>query len=409
MNSTSQPPFIPFARPCIGDEEIDAVAEAMRSGWLTTGPRTKAFEDAFAAAVGARHALAVSSATAGLHLAVEAIGIGPDDLVAVPVWTFTSTAEVVRYMGAHPVFIDVEPDTLNLDVAAFARRAAELARSHPGRLKAVMPVHLGGQACEMDAVLDVAGEFGLKVVEDAAHAFPSTTTCRSVGDPEKRRRTVGSIGHASVFSFYATKTIATGEGGMVTTDDDAIAARVRTMRLHGISRDVWNRYTDTKPSWYYEVVAPGFKYNLTDVASSIGLVQLKRAMDLRQRRWDIARAYDAAFHGHPALAAPVPRHADDENAQHLYVLRLNLDRLDIDRDRFIAELTARGIGCSVHFIPLHLHPYWRDRYGLAPSDFPVATREFARVISLPIYPDMDDGMVQRVIDAVLDVAGQHGR
>lgn len=397
--------FVPFALPSIGEEEIEAVVATMRSGWLTTGPRTKEFEQAFANAVGARHALAVNSATGGLHLAMEAAGISADDLVLTPTWTFTATAEVARYLGAHPVFVDAEPDTLNLDAAHLEQRVMELKREYGSRLKAVAPVHFAGQACEMDAILDIAEAHGLTVIEDAAHAFPTTVTGRAVHDGERRLRNIGTVGHATVFSFYATKSIATGEGGMVTTQDDRIAERIRLMRLHGISRDVWNRYISTMPSWYYEVVAPGYKYNLTDIASAIGLIQLSRAKSFQDRRENIAKQYQAAFQEHPALEIPVHRHPSDTNAWHLYVLRLNLARLAIDRNRFIEEIAQRGVGCSVHFIPLHLQPYWRERYSLDPLAFPVASREFERVVSLPIYPDMDDQMVQRVIDVVLETAG----
>jgi dTDP-4-amino-4,6-dideoxygalactose transaminase len=231
----------------------------------------------------------------------------------------------------------------------------------------------------------------------------------SVADAEYRSRSIGTVGDASVFSFYATKTIATGEGGMVTTESDELAARVRLMRLHGISRDVWNRYTSKVPAWYYEVVAPGFKYNLTDIASALGLVQLAKAEAFRQRREEIAKSFNAAFAGHPAFEVPVQLHAEDVHSWHLYVLRLNLPRLSIDREQFINEMSLRGIGCSVHFIPLHLHPYWRERYSLTPDMFPVASREFERVVSLPIYPDMDDVMVTRVIDAALDIADAYGK
>lgn len=408
MRNMSHPPiaqsFIPFALPSIGEEEIDAVVATMRSGWLTTGPRTKEFEQAFAAEVGARHALAVNSATGGLHLAMEAVGIGADDLVMTPTWTFTATAEVARYLGAHPVFVDVEKDTLNIDVKNLEKRVVELKREHGARLKAIAPVHFGGQACEMDAILDIAEAHGLAVIEDAAHAFPTTVTSRAVHHNERSSRKIGTVGHATVFSFYATKTIATGEGGMVTTEDDALAQRIRLMRLHGISRDVWNRYTSAKPSWYYEVVAPGYKYNLTDIAAAMGLVQLGKAQLFQNRRAAIAQQYHAAFAVHPALEIPLQRHVEDTHAWHLYVLRLNLERLTIDRNQFIHEMAERRVGCSVHFIPLHMQPYWRERYKLDPTTFPVATLEFERVISLPIYPDMDDGMVQRVIGAVLEIA-----
>ena len=403
-NNTSAQSFIPFALPSIGEEEIEAVVATMRSGWLTTGPRTKEFEQAFAAEVGARHALAVNSATGGLHLAMEAVGIGADDLVLVPSWTFTATAEVARYLGAHPAFVDVEADTLNIDVKQLEQRVVALKREHGVRLKAIAPVHFGGQACEMDPILSIAQAHGLAVIEDAAHAFPTTVSSRTVHESERNTRKIGTVGHATVFSFYATKTIATGEGGMVTTEDDRLAERIRLMRLHGISRDVWNRYTSTKPSWYYEVVAPGYKYNLTDIAAAMGLVQLGKAQVFQNGRDAIARQYHAAFAGHPALEIPLQRHVGDIHAWHLYVLRLSLERLTIDRNQFIHEMAQRGVGCSVHFIPLHLQPYWRERYKLDPALFPVATREFERVISLPIYPNMDGSMVQRVIDAVLEIA-----
>lgn len=409
MKINSNDVFIPFALPYVGEEEIGAVVTTMHSGWLTTGPKTKEFEQAFARAVGAKHALAVSSATAGLHLALEAAGIGQDDLVLTSTWTFTATAEVVRYLGGHPLFVDIDPATLNLDVEQIEQRVRDLQREHGERLKAIIPVHFAGQACEMAALLDIANAYGLTVIEDAAHAFPTSVASQAAHDAERRQRMIGSVGHATVFSFYATKTLTTGEGGMVTTEDDHIAERIRLMRLHGINRDVWDRYSSPKPSWYYEVVAPGYKYNLTDIASAIGLVQLGRAQSFQARRESIAKRYQAAFEAHPALEAPAQRHPMDRHAWHLYVLRLNLEQLCIDRDRFIELLAQQGIGTSVHFIPLHLQPYWRQRYCLDPAAFPVASREFKRVISLPIYPAMDDAMVERVIDAVLRTANAHMR
>jgi dTDP-4-amino-4,6-dideoxygalactose transaminase len=397
---------VPFALPSISEKEIDYVVATLRSGWLTTGPKTREFEEAFARTVGARHGLAVNSATGGLHLAVEAAGIGTDDIVLVPTWTFTATAEVVRYVGAHPVFVDVDPATLNIDVGELEARIIAMKRTHGVKLKAIMPVHIAGQACEMDAIVLLAQAHDLTIIDDAAHAFPTMLHSRSVYDAKRRSRMVGSIGHATVFSFYATKTIATGEGGMVTTDNDALAARIRLMRLHGIDQDAWNRTSALRPPWYYEVLAPGFKYNFTDIAAALGLAQLERAQELQEKRAAIARRYDAAFAGHPVLDPPKLRHQEDGSAWHLYILRLNLDRLTIDRDRFTMEMNARGVGCSVHFIPLHLQPYWRNKYGLTPDAWPVATREFARVVSLPIYPDMTAEMVQRVIDVVLDISSQ---
>jgi dTDP-4-amino-4,6-dideoxygalactose transaminase len=395
--------FIPFALPSIGEEEIEAVVATMRSGWLTTGPRTKDFEHAFAEAVGAKHALAVNSATGGLHLAMDAAGIRADDLVLMPTWTFTATAEVTRYLGAHPIFLDVDADTLNIDCSTLDQKVSTLKRDYGSLVKAIAPVHFAGQSCEMDAILSIASSHGLAVIEDAAHAFPSTVFSRAIHDDCQNIRKIGTVGLATVFSFYATKTLVTGEGGMVTTNDDRIAERIRLMRLHGINRDVWNRYTSNKPSWYYEVVESGYKYNLTDIASAIGLVQLRKSQLFQSRRESIAMQYHAAFHEHPALQIPLQRHLNELNAWHLYVLRLNLDLISIDRNQFIQEMCNRGVGCSVHFIPLHLHPYWRDRYGLNSDLFPVATREYERVVSIPLYPSMTDESVQRVIQVILHI------
>lgn len=380
-------PFVHFARPSIGEDEIAEVVRCLRSGWITTGGIARRFETEFAARIGATHALAVNSATAGLHLALEASGIGPGDKVAVPVHTFTASAEVIRYLGADPVFVDVEADTLNLDPQSLERVIRK-----EGPVKAVMPVHFAGQACDMDAIARIAGSVGATLIEDAAHAFPTTF----------RGRTIGTIGRATVFSFYATKTIATGEGGMVVTDDAAIADRIRVMRLHGISRDVFDRYTSESPSWYYEVIAPGFKYNMTDVAAAIGVHQLKRADKFQSRRAKIAAAYDKAFAALP-IEVPSVRRPDDLHAWHLYVIKLKLDQMRLTRNEFIARMSELGIGTSVHFIPLHLHPYWRDRYRLTPGDFPVASVQFERIVSLPIYPAMSDDEVARVIDSVKSV------
>lgn len=400
---------IPFARPSIGEEEIAAVVETMRSGWLTTGPKTREFEEAFAAAVGARHALAVNSATAGLHLALEATGVQADDAVLTPVWTFTASAEVARYLGAHPVFVDIDAATLNIDPSRLQEAIVRLEQARKWRPKAVMPVHFAGQACRMDAIVKLALDKDLRVIEDAAHAFPTTISSRSMLNPSSVRRSIGTVGDATVFSFYATKTLATGEGGMVTTEDDALAERVRVMRLHGISRDVWNRYTSDKPSWYYEIIAPGFKYNLTDIAASIGLEQLRKSHLFQKRREEIAAMYTSGLAGHAAFECPNAGGANDVHAWHLYVLRLNLDQFNVDRDRFIEEMASRGVSCSVHFIPLHMQPYWRDTYGLEMAQFPVASREFARVVSLPIYPGMTNGMVERVVATLVDVAAKHKR
>lgn len=376
--------FLPFALPTIGEEEIAEVVDSLRSGWWTTGPKTRRFEQDFAEAVGAKNAIAVNSATAGLHLALEAIGVGPGDKVITTTYTFTSTAEVVRYLGADPVFVDIDATTLNMSIEGLS----EVLRREKG-VKAIIPVHFAGQACDMDRIQELAAEYEIKVVEDAAHAFPASY----------RGRQIGTIGELTVYSFYATKTISTGEGGMVVTDDDALASRIKVMRLHGINRDVFDRYTSDKPSWYYEVIAPGYKYNMTDIAAALGIHQLRQAENFRRRRAEMAENYTRAFAELP-LTPPSTVDSTTLHAWHLYVIRLQLDKINIDRNRFIEMMAERRIGTSVHFIPLHKHPYWRDTYRLSGHDFPVAERVFEEVVSLPLYPSMSDSDQQRVIDAV---------
>jgi len=375
--------FIPFALPDIGDEEEAEVVDSLRSGWLTTGPKTKRFEQDFAEFVGdGVEAIAVNSATSGLHLALEALGIGVGDEVITTVHTFTATAEVIRYLGAHPVFIDVDPVTLNLDTT-------KLESAITPHTKAIIPVHFAGLACEMTTILEIARKYGLKVVEDAAHAIPTTYQGRLIGSLES---------DVTVYSFYANKTLATGEGGMLVTRDSEIAKRCRIMRLHGINRDAFDRYTSTKPSWHYEVVAPGFKYNMTDLAASIGIHQLKKAWKLQQKRATIADRYDTAFKDLP-LGLPAHPAEGDDHSWHLYVIRLQ-DTDTLNRNIFIEQLAALGIGCSVHYIPLHFHPYWRDTYNLRPEHFPCASRAFEQIVSLPIYTKMTDTDQERVIAAV---------
>ena len=381
-------PFLPFALPEIGDEEIAEVVDTLKSGWVTTGPKARRFEQDFAAFLGdptrgeTLHCVAVNSATAGLHLALEALGIGPGDEVITTTHTFTATAEVVRYLGADVKLVDIDPATLNIDPAAVAAAITP-------RTRAIMPVHYAGLAADMPSLLGIARRHGLKVVEDAAHALPTTCGGALVGTLDS---------DATVFSFYANKTITTGEGGMLVTRDAALAARARTMRLHGMNRDAFDRFTAKVPSWYYEVVAPGFKYNLTDIAAALGIQQLKKAHAFQQRREAIAAMYDAAFAGLPVLRPPRPA-AGDRHAWHLYVLRL-ADDAGIARDLFIERLFDAGIGCSVHYIPLHLHPYWRDRYALQPAMFPHSQRAYERMVSLPIYTRMSGVDVERVVLAV---------
>jgi dTDP-4-amino-4,6-dideoxygalactose transaminase len=377
-------PFLPFALPDLGDEEIAEVVDTLRSGWVTTGPKAKRFEVEFAAFLGepSLHCIAVNSATAGLHLALEALGIGPGDEVITTTHTFTATAEVARYLGADVKLVDIDPVTLNIDP-----RLVEEAITPS--TKAIIPVHYGGLAADMPALLAIAARHGLKVVEDAAHALPTTSGGRLVGTLKS---------DATVFSFYANKTITTGEGGMLVTRDPALAKRAQVMRLHGMSRDAFDRFTANVPSWYYEIVAPGFKYNLTDIAAAIGLQQLKKAHRFAQRRTQIAQRFNAAFARLPVLTAPEA--PDGElHAWHLYPLRLR-DDAPIGRDRLIERLFARGIGCSVHYIPLHQQPYWRQRYGLTPAMFPQSQHVYERQLSLPIYTRMTDADVERVIAAV---------
>ena len=380
--------FLPFALPLIGEDEITEVVDTLRSGWLTTGPKTVQFEKDFAEFVGAKYALGVNSATSGLHLALEAIGIGAGDKVITTTYTFTATAEVIRYLGADPILVDIEPDTFNMDPEKLRQAIAD-----NDNVKAIMPVHFAGQSCDMDEILAIAKEHNLKVVEDAAHALPTTY----------KGTTIGSISDITVYSFYVTKTIATGEGGMVTTENKEYRDRMKTMRLHGINRDVFDRYTSDKPSWFYEVVEPGYKYNMTDIAAAIGIHQLKKAKAFQERREWMAMQYNEAFADLP-MTTPFVKRPDDTHAWHLYVLQLDLSAISIDRDKFIELMAKENIGTSVHFIPLHLQPYWRDTYNYQPDDYPVALDVFNRAMSLPIYPKMTDEDVQNVINAVKKVS-----
>ena len=361
--------------------------EVLDSGWLTTGPKAHLFEERFAEKVGARHAIALNSATAALHLALEAVGVGPEDEVIVPTWTFAASAEVVVYRGARPVLVDVDRRTLN------ATPEAVLAAVTP-RTRAVIAVHIAGRPLEIERLVELLEPRGIAVVEDAAHAFPSR-----IGGPAGRY--AGTIGRAGAYSFYATKTITTGEGGMLVTDDDAIADRARILSLHGISRDAWKRYS-ASGSWYYEIEDAGYKYNMTDIAAALGLVQLERAEELLQARRELAKTYSTRLRESSVSdLVEIPEDAPDgSHAWHLYVLRMHMDHLKVDRGRVIDELKQKGIGTSVHFIPLHLHPYYRRRWGYAPGDFPVAAEEYERVVSLPLWPGMSVTDIERVTNAL---------
>ncbi len=406
---------IPFARPYIGREEEEAAIRVLRSGWLTTGKEALAFEKEFEAFLGAAgvRALAVNSATSGLHLAMEACGVASGDVVLTSPYTFTSTAEVVRYLGADVAFVDVGEGSYLMDPAALERTVARLEAGLPaypprldasaeeraaggfgpvGRPAVIAPVHVGGLPCDMDAIMAIARAHGLRVVEDAAHAFPSRFA---------DGRYAGTIGDIGVFSFYATKPITPGEGGMVVTRDETLAARIGVMRSHGIDRSIWNRYTDAKASWRYAVVEPGYKYNLPDLLAAVGRVQLGRAEALLAMRQEIAARYDDAFRDDGRFLIPPTGQAD---ARHLYTLRI----AEAARDAFIEALQEVGVGVSVHFIPLHTMPYYARRYGLRPGDFPASLATFQSTVSLPIWPGMDDAQVDRVIAAVRSVADAAG-
>jgi len=376
--------FLPYALPDTDEAEIAEIAETIRSGWVTPGPKTHQFEAEFAAYVGAKHAVAVNSCTAAMHLALEAIGLQRGDEVITSPYTFAATAEVVRYFDARPVFVDVNADDLNIRPDLIEDAITE-------RTKAIIPVHIAGLPADLDSIHQVARRHNLPVIEDAAHAFPT----------QYQGRMIGGLSEFTCFSFYATKTITTGEGGMICTDNDHWAERCRMMALHGISKDAWKRYT-ADGSWYYEIIAPGYKYNLTDIAAAMGLIQLRKAERMWQRRREIAQRYNAAFSALSQLQIPAEQ-SQSQHAWHLYMLRLNLEQLRFDRAQFFTELKRRNIGASVHFIPLHVHPYYRETYGYRPEDLPVAYREYQREISLPIYSKMSDGDVQDVIEAVTEV------
>jgi dTDP-4-amino-4,6-dideoxygalactose transaminase len=354
----------------------------------------KRFEEEFAVRVGAKHAVAVNSCTAALHLALEAVGVTEGDEVLTTPMTFAATGEVIRYLGATPILVDIDPVTMNIDPGRLAEAAKKAWRA-----KAVIPVHIGGLMCDMDPIMAVAREHGLAVIEDAAHTFPSTY----------KGRMVGTIGNITCFSFYSTKTITTGEGGMATTENEALADRMRMMSLHGISNNAWTRYT-AAGSWKYDILFPGFKYNMPDIAAALGLAQLGKADAFHQRRTEIARRYTEAF-GEIVEFVETPPDATtgDVHSWHLYILRLRPESLRIGRDEFIEELKKANIGVSVHFIPLHIHPYYRETYGYAPDDFPNAHQSFLRSISLPIYPKMTDDDVDSVIAAVRAICRAHAK
>lgn len=387
--------FLEFAPPMIGEEEIDEVVRTLRSGWITTGQRAQQFERDFSEYIGAPAALAVNSATSAMHIALAALGIGDGDAVVSTTMTFASTIHVIEHQRARPVLVDVESDTLNIDpeqVEAAIRRT-------PG-VKAIIPVHLYGHPADMDAIYDIAHRYGVAVVEDAAHSLPARYRGRMIGAPQAGFDQPNLV----AFSFYATKNLTTGEGGMLTGPSELIES-ARVWSLHGMSRDAFKRYT-SEGSWRYDVVLPGFKYNMADIQAAIGIHQLKRLDQMQRRREAIVAQYDEALGQLEELETPIVR-PEAHSAWHIYLLRLRLERLNIDRAGFIEELKKRNIGASVHFIPIHLHTYYRDRYGFLPQQFPIAQREFERMLSLPLSPAHSDQDVADVIEAVTDVVREH--
>lgn len=384
----------------IGEEEIAEVIDTLQSDWITTGPKVNRFEKAFADAVGAESALALNSCTAALHVALAALGIGPGDAVITSPMTFCSGVHVIEQVGARPVLVDVQPDTLNIDPVKVRAALDRLRREGQLRVKALMPVHLYGHPCDRAALEEIAREHGLAIIEDAAHSLPAVYRGRLIGSASKNEVPV-----LTCFSFYATKNLTTAEGGMLCGPPELID-EARIWSLHGMSRDAWKRYS-AEGSWYYEVVRPGFKYNMTDVQAALGLHQLWRLWSFHKRRTEIATRYNRAFTPEPSLGIPAAR-PDIEHAWHIYALRLKPGALGISRNRFIEELKSRRISASVHFIPIHVHPYYRDRYGFRPERFPVAYRNYQRLVSLPIYPRMTDEDVDDVIEAVLEIAERYG-
>ncbi|MCD6099800.1 MAG: UDP-4-amino-4,6-dideoxy-N-acetyl-beta-L-altrosamine transaminase [Candidatus Marinimicrobia bacterium] len=383
-----RPEFLPFHQPSIEDEEIQEVVDTLKSGWITTGPKTKLFEKKFQEYIGCKHAIAVSSCTAGLHLALVAAGVGQGDEVITTPYTFATTGEVIIQIGAKPVFVDIEEDGFNIDVT-------KIPEAITPETKAIIPIHFAGEPCDMDEIMKIAQENNLFVIEDAAHAVGA----------EYKGKKIGNIGDVTVFSFYATKNLTTGEGGMVTTNNDELAEKIRLLSLHGISKDAWKRYT-AEGSWYYEILYAGYKYNMTDIQASLGIHQLNKLEKFLSIRQKYAQRYSSAFADVSEIKTPPVNH-HVRHAWHLYVIRLNSASLSIDRKQFIEALKAENIGSSVHFIPLHLHPYYKKKYGYKQGDYPNSEQVYSRVISLPLFPKMADADLEDVIKAVKKVVSMY--
>lgn len=403
---------IPFFRPRIGEQEIDEVVATLRSGWLTSGARVKRFEQEFAEAVGAPHAVALNSGTAALHLAVEALGLKAGQAVLVPTMTFAATAEVVRYLGAVPVLVDCDPVTGNMDLEDAERKLQEFASGdytdvHPtaSEIVGIMPVHIGGLMMDGKALSEFAEAHNLWIVEDAAHAFPAAWRRKESESWQRCGQMVSGERRVVCFSFYANKTITTGEGGMAVTGNEELAQRMRLMSLHGLSHDAWERYSGGT-SWDYKIIAPGYKYNLTDIAAAIGIHQLARAEDMRREREAIARSYLEALSDVSEIELP-PEPGNRIHAWHLFPIRLLLDRLSISRNEFMEKLKTAGVGCSVHWRPLHRHPYYQETFGWKAKEFPVATALWPRLISLPIFPDMSAVEIEYIVDTIKGICRRY--
>ncbi len=400
---------VPFFRVDLSEEEISEVVDSLKSGWLTTGPKTKKFEEKFAEYTGAEYAIALNSCTAALHLSLEAISIQPGDMILVPTMTFAATAEVIQYHQAVPVFIDCD-ETLCLDPEKLSSTITKILNDDPvaglkppyGKLRAVFPMHYGGYCCDMKKISEICSKHQIEIIEDAAHALPS----RYRPSTNSNWNHAGRFGRTGCFSFYANKCITTGEGGMVITDDKDIADRIRLMSLHGMNNDAWKRYSGSG-SWYYEIVAPGYKYNLTDIASALGFRQLERVEELYQQRKRVADQFNFGFAEVPEIITPV---ADDElhqHAWHLYSIRLDLEKLTIDRAEFINKMVTREVQCSVHWQPLHMMPFYREKFGYKPELFPVSNSIWPQLVSLPIFPSMKDDEINYVIESVIKIVEEN--
>ncbi len=390
MISCKRDTFLPYALPMLEDEEINEVVNSIRSNWISKGPKTIEFEKKFAQYVGAKHAVATNSCTAALHIALVTKGISIGDEVITTPMTFASTANTIVHTGAKPIFVDIDPVTYNIDVNKIEDKITN-------RTKAIIPVHYAGQSCDMDKILEIAKKYDLFVLEDAAHAVYT----------KYKDKMIGSIGDATAFSFYVTKNLCTAEGGMLTTNDDEFAKKARTISLHGMNKAAWNRYGKGN-AWYYEILYPGFKYNMTDIQAAMGLHQLKKLENMQRIREEYVAMYNDSFKEMEEIIEPKVI-AKNRHAWHLYVIQINDQLLTIDRNKFIEELANANIGTSVHFIPVHLHPYYKETYGYKKGDYPVAESIYERIVSLPLYPKMLKQDVEDVINAVKHIVCQYRR